>query len=64
MVTQEILASLPPLRLNRSQLSPDWQAVHDDLKARGFHYAASHMAQMVRYMRPVDYWNRNKVVKK
>ena len=44
------------MRLHRGQLSPEWQRVHDDMIKRGFRTAAMHMAQIVRFTRPKDYW--------
>ncbi len=41
-------------------LSPAWFAVHRDLMAKGYTVAAFHMAQMVRMIKPQDYWARAK----
>lgn len=46
--------------LSPDNLSPAWKAVHLDLLSKGFTVAAYHMAQMVRMIKPNDYWARAK----
>ena len=50
--------AIDDLFLAPENLSPLWREVHNDLLAQGFHIAAFHMVQMVRYMKPTDYWFR------
>ncbi len=46
--------------LSPDNLSPAWKAVHLDMLAKGYTVAAYHMAQMVRMIKPNDYWARAK----
>lgn len=48
------------IRTRRDNLSPAWQAVHDDLKAKGFHYAADYMGDIMRLSTPAQYWKGKK----
>lgn len=46
------------LRVSRDAMTPAWQAVHDDLKARGFGYAADYMGDIMRLTLPSQYWKQ------
>jgi hypothetical protein len=37
-------------------MTPAWQAVHDFLKARGFHVAADHMGDIIKLSTPALFW--------
>ena len=52
------LALVESLYLAPENLSPPWFAVHQDMLAKGYSVAAFHMAQMVRFIKPADYWAR------
>jgi hypothetical protein len=44
------------LRVSRHKMTPAWQAVHDFLKARGFHVAAEHMGDIIKLSTPALFW--------